>query len=231
MESSNLIIGVDFTISNTSAGKKTFHGLSLHSTENPELQNPYQEVIEIIGKTLQVFDDDNLIPVFGFGDRTTGGNSVFPFKPDGSYCKGFEEVLQEYSRVVSTVSLGSPTSFAPLINEAIKIVKEQDSYHILIIIADGQITPGEWEEATTRSIIEASKYPLSIITVGVGDGPWEQMENYDDKLENRKFDNFQFVDFAKIMERAENREVTFSIAALQEIPEQYTFIKQAYLNK
>jgi len=58
-----------------------------------------------------------------------------------------------------------------------------------------------------------------------------KMENYDDKLERRKFDNFQFVNFAKIMERAENREVTFSINALQEIPEQYAFIKRAYFNK
>jgi len=222
---------VDFTISNQSAGKRTFQGLSLHAL-NTGLVNPYQEVIEIMGKTLQVFDDDNLIPVYGFGDRVTGGTAVFPFKSNViSPCKGFEEVLQEYEKVVSNVSLGSPTSFAPLIREAIKIVKEEDSYHILIIIADGQITPGECEAETTKAIIEASNYPLSIITVGVGDGPWDQMETYDDKLENRKFDNFQFVDFAKIMERAENREVTFSIAALQEIPEQYTFIKNEYLNK
>ena len=45
--------------------------------------------------------------------------------------------------------------------------------------------------------------------VGVGDGPWDLMEEFDDKLPQRKFDNFQFVPMVSTMARAENREVTF----------------------
>ena len=52
------------------------------------------------------------------------------------------------------------------------------------------------------------------------------MKEFDDGLPARKFDNFQFVPFNKTMERAENREVTFSVNALQEIPEQYQAIKR-----
>lgn len=50
----------------TKLGMRSFNGRSLHSVG--ELQNPYEQAISIIGKTLAAFDEDNLIPCFGFGD-------------------------------------------------------------------------------------------------------------------------------------------------------------------
>ena len=229
LEDCNLIIGIDFTASNEWQGRKTFDHRSLHYVgKNNKRTNPYQKVIGAIAETLSSFDSDNLIPVFGFGDKATKDTSVFPFYENGMPCAGFDDVLRRYNDVVQTVDLSGPTSFAPIIRKAIEIAKSKGSYHILLIIADGQVT--EEQEASTRdAIVEASLYPLSIILVGVGDGPWDMMSEYDEKLPTRKFDNFQFVDYHKVTKRTKNPGAAFALHALMEIPDQYQLIKSAGL--
>lgn len=224
LESSNLIVGIDFTKSNEWTGQRTFGGKPLH-TINPAILNPYQTVISVLGKTLEPFDEDKQIPAFGFGDSTTTDKYVFPFLPDRP-CNGFQEVLSRYNELTPHLQLAGPTSFAPIIKEAISLVKRTGSYHILVIVADGQVTN---EKDTINAIVEASRYPLSIILVGVGDGPWEKMNEFDDGLPQRKFDNFQFVNFDDIMRKHDGDEVKFALAALMEIPDQYKEIRRLNL--
>jgi E3 ubiquitin-protein ligase RGLG len=191
-----------------------------------------QQVIDIMGRTLEVFDDDHLvrywtlplsissnsefltkffdflkIPAFGFGDERSGGTSVTPFFSDRP-CNGFQEVLTRYSELTPQIKLAAPTTFAPLIKETIKIVKKTKEYHILLIIADGEVSTSELE-STAAAIVEASSYPISIIMVGVGDGPWEAMEEFDDGLPERKFDNFQFVNFHECLIKYDGLDVAF----------------------
>lgn len=232
LESSNLILGIDFTKSNEWTGKHSFNRRSLHAIGNTH--NPYEQAISIIGRTLSPFDEDNLIPCFGFGDATTHDQYVFSFYPDHRPCNGFEEALARYKEILPFLNLSGPTSFAPVIDAAIDIVEKSNfQYHVLVIIADGQVTrsvdtpPGRFspqEQATINSIVTASEYPLSIILVGVGDGPWDAMKEFDDHIPQRAFDNFQFVNFTNIMSghsNMEKRETAFALGALMEIPLQY----------
>nr|KAG5692064.1 hypothetical protein BaRGS_021496 [Batillaria attramentaria] len=76
------------------------------------------------------------------------------------------------------------------------IVTQTKSYHILVIVADGQVTS---ERATTEAIVDASNYPLSII---------------------------MFVNFSAVTAEARNPQAAFAMHALMEIPEQYKAIKR-----
>ncbi|KAG1363790.1 hypothetical protein COCNU_11G006170 [Cocos nucifera] len=265
LESSNLIVGIDFTKSNEWTGRVSFNRRCLHDIGHTP--NPYEQAISIIGRTLSAFDEDNLIPCFGFGDASTHDQEVFSFYPDNQPCNGFEEALQRYRELVPHLRLAGlydalidvlyfcqpymgysevpiwsqlwtfltgPTSFAPMIETAIGIVDHSGGqYHVLLIIADGQVTRSvdtiygqlsSQERDTVNAIVKASDYPLSIVLVGVGDGPWDMMREFDDNIPSRAFDNFQFVNFTEIMGRniaISKKETEFALAALMEIPSQY----------
>jgi E3 ubiquitin-protein ligase RGLG len=232
LESSNLIVGIDFTKSNEWTGAKSYNKRSLHHIG--ESLNPYEQAISIIGKTLAAFDEDNMIPCYGFGDASTHDQEVFSFYPDDKFCNGFEEVLSRYRGIVPHLRLAGPTSFAPVIEMAMTIVEQTGGqYHVLVIIADGQVTRSvdtergqlsPQERRTVEAIVQASKFPLSIILVGVGDGPWDMMKEFDDNIPARAFDNFQFVNFTEIMSKnvpLSRKETEFALSALMEIPSQY----------
>ncbi|KAJ7529821.1 hypothetical protein O6H91_15G067800 [Diphasiastrum complanatum] len=232
LESSNLIVGIDFTKSNEWTGKHSFNGRSLHAIG--DISNPYEQAISIIGRTLSPFDEDNLIPCFGFGDASTHDERVFSFHPNHRPCLGFTEALERYRAIAPHVKLSGPTSFAPVIDAATNIVDESGGqYHVLVIIADGQVTRSidttagrlsPQERSTMDAIVTASNYALSIVLVGVGDGPWDMMKQFDDNLPARGFDNFQFVNFSEIMAKQmpeAQKEALFVLSALMEIPSQY----------
>ena len=259
LESSNLIIGIDYTKSNDFNGKFTFGGKSLHHLDSTR-KNPYQQVIEILGRTLADFDEDQKIPTYGFGDSKTKNHSVFPlagavtlppnpqssnsFAPSAPPADSFyppvpgqtesisypipytfKEVISQYNEVTPLLIFSGPTSFSPLIRQAVRVVKGEDfvacssansmsyEYHILVIIADGQVID---VDETRDAIVEASNYPLSIVMVGVGDGPWDMMEQFDDDLPARRFDNFQFVNFHTSLQ-SKYPEPNFALRALMEI--------------
>ena len=97
-----------------------------------------------------------------------------PTRPHHVYPQGVEDMLKRYRQLNARgVTLSGPTSFAPVIRESIDIVNASGGqFHILLIIADGQVSDAlDCKRETVRAIIEASDVPLSIVVVGVGDGP------------------------------------------------------------
>lgn len=232
LESSELIVGIDFTKSNLYNGANTFNSKSLHFLSD-DVHNPYEVVLQNICTTLAAFDDDNQIPCYGFGDVTSRNTKVFSFLDNEESCNGLESVKAVYRQLAQIVSLAGPTSFAPIIRKSIQIVAQHEfRYHVLLIIADGQVTDGDLTD-TKNAIVEASNFAISIIMVGVGDGPWEMMQTFDDELPKRRFDNFQFVCLTEALKECRKTNVPidigFALQALQEIPEQYQLIRRLNL--
>jgi len=223
LEASQLIIGIDMSYSNTSTGRNSY-GRSLHDIS---VETPYESFIKIIGPILSDFDDDNIIPLYRFGDEETTDKVVLPFSRDGKLeCHGWEEVVDVYRNNVQGIRMSGPTTMAPMIREAIRLIKDSKEYHILIILTDGGISDPKLD---AKAVVEASNYPLSIIAVGIGDGPFGVLEEFDDKLPSRKFDNFQFTNFTELQRRFAREECPDLLVAcnvLQEIPSQYKYIKQ-----
>ncbi|XP_010248244.1 PREDICTED: E3 ubiquitin-protein ligase RGLG2-like isoform X2 [Nelumbo nucifera] len=97
------------------------------------------------------------------------------------------------------------------------VEKSGGQYHVLLIITDGQVPSGHpQKKMTLNTIARASTYPLFVILIGVGDGPWNMMKEFaKKKIPDRVVDNIQFVNFTEIMSsNNHNKEIEFAQAAL-----------------
>ncbi|CAM9437747.1 unnamed protein product [Discosporangium mesarthrocarpum] len=214
MESASVVIGVDFTRSNEWRGARTFGGKCMHDTRGPK-KNPYEEVLYAVGHALAPVNRSGQIWCYGFGDEVSRDKSVFGFMPNDSPCDGLDQARGKEG-IAGAVTLSGPTSFAPIIRKALDLVEDSGGlYHCLVIIADGEVTK---EGETAKAIVEASSFPLSIIMVGIGDGPWDRAREFDNHLPKRKFDNFRFIDHQSMKKKTPEG---VALAALAEVPTQY----------
>lgn len=152
----------------------------------------------------------------------------------GSIGGGGRTLLECYARISPRVKLGGPTTFAPIIRHACEVVRRKGcDYHILLILTDGAITrpdstpageASQWERDTAEAIAYARAFPLSIVAVGVGPGPWDLMRNFDDHIHQAgQRDNFQFC-WLEECERnngARPPGELFVVSALNELPRQF----------
>ena len=79
LKSAQLMVGIDFTLSNSWNGKQSFGGHCLHDvvTGHP---NPYMEALRYVTTALKDFGNEQYIPAYGFGDARTKQHSIFSFQ-------------------------------------------------------------------------------------------------------------------------------------------------------
>lgn len=219
----DLIIGIDFTSSNRNPSSPD----SLHYIKDSCL-NSYQSALYTVGQLLLNYDSDKRIPMYGFGAAI--GNKVrhcFPlnFNENDPSVNGLDGLMSAYSNALSQIHLSSPTKLAPLIRNAVNIAhstilsQNKQKYFILLILTDGIVN--DIDEAI-EWIVEGSKYPLSIVIVGIGDDDFSSMEVLDadiKPLTNKKGEKMmrdivQFVNFNKFKDDLD----ALNIEVLEEIP-------------
>lgn len=176
----NLTFAVDFTASNL----LPLNNNSLHYINpDPNIKNEYQLAINLLGKCLKDYDSDNRYAVFGFGGipewiGVTSHSFALNQNENDPYVIGYEGILEAYKQSLTKVKLDGPTIFNEILRAQFQIMRDYDqkTYHILVIITDGEYHD---VEETTRSIVNAADSPLSIIIVGVGWADFDKLEALD----------------------------------------------------
>ncbi|XP_048877683.1 copine-3-like isoform X2 [Brienomyrus brachyistius] len=178
----NFTVGIDFTGSNGDPRSPN----SLHYMSQDGL-NQYLSAIWSVGMVVQDYDTDKFFPAFGFGAQVPPNYQVsheFPlnFNPSSPYCQGIQGIVEAYRAALPQVRLYGPTNFSPIINHVARIASDAaqqrnaSQYFVLLIITDGEITD---LDQTRQAIVSASRLPMSIIIIGVGEADFKAMEFLD----------------------------------------------------
>lgn len=164
-------IAIDFTASNLDPKIPA----SLHNLSG---QNSYQNALYSVGTILAAYDVEKMFCMFGFGASIQNVVHHDFFIADSPWVYGVEGALDAYRKCLDRVVLSGPTLFAPVISRFTDLVsKTKGMYHVFMIITDGAICD---MNETKAAILEASKYPISIVIVGVGNADFKSMQELDD---------------------------------------------------
>nr|XP_046165738.1 copine-3-like isoform X2 [Oncorhynchus gorbuscha] len=178
----NFTVGIDFTGSNGDPrSPQSLHYLS------PDGLNQYLSATWSVGLVVQDYDTDKLFPAFGFGaqvppDFKVSHEFALNFNPSNPYCQGVQGIVEAYRMALPQVKLYGPTNFSPIINHVAGIASgaaqqnNASQYFVLLIITDGEITD---LDQTRDAIVRASRLPMSIIIIGVGEADFKAMELLD----------------------------------------------------
>lgn len=227
----NFTVGIDFTGSNGDpADPRSLHHIS------PDAPNQYMQAIQAVGTVCQDYDTDKFFPALGFGAKIPPNMELshefaVNFNFQNPFCAGVAGILEAYQNCIRQVQLWGPTNIAPIINhvtrfartaQAEESTKGAAAYFILLLLTDGVVTD---MAETVEAIVEASRLPMSLIIVGIGNADFKNMDFLDGddgvltsksgKVSQR--DIVQFVPFNKFV-RSSMPELARHVLA--EVPQQ-----------
>ncbi len=169
-------VAIDFTSSNLDPHNPD----SLHTVKIEN--NKYCKAINSCGEILSNYDRYQIFQVFGFGGVPKNGEEVshcfnLNNKKNDAGIKGLDQVINAYKESINTVEFVGPTYFHLIIKNLIEVVKKTTKkdfvYHVFLILTDGKV---EDMNETLDILVEASKLPISIIIVGIGNGDFGKMD-------------------------------------------------------
>jgi len=218
----SLAVAIDFTASN---GDPRVPGTPhyFHNTGDKQW-NDYEKAIFAVGSILAKYDYDNKFPVWGFGAKYN--DKVRHCFQCGTEVEveGVQGIMDAYRGVFRTpLRMSFPTQFTEVIRTATgyaqheqEVAREDDhlSYTILLILTAGNV---EDVKETKKHLIAASKEPLSVVILGIGDADFSGMEfldSFDAEIESGR-------DITKFVQFNDYKSYTaLTEAVLDEIPDQ-----------
>ncbi|RUS24089.1 Copine-domain-containing protein [Jimgerdemannia flammicorona] len=225
------------------AGVDVSHCFPLNMNwENPELSSindiitTYRELVRPIPNKMEPAKE-------GVLDAPEGAspNCAVPVRPNlqFSHPTKFFHVIDEVGRRIrESLEAQAALAWRPLMeSDAVPSPQRDYCYHkhsILLIITDGQISDFNETFDEIKSI--SRDLPLSIVIVGVGNGPFDQMRLLDaddavkDRLAHGWHDIVQFVEFQKYARLGGRvaRQVLLAQEVLAEIPGQFLRYVQSH---
>jgi len=94
---------------------------------------------------------------------------------------GVDGVMEAYQGAFADIALSGPTLLKPLVEFSMNKAKEdrtsgKNAYTILLVVCDGTLTDmGQ----SINALVEASREPLSVVLVGVGNADFKDMDKLD----------------------------------------------------
>ena len=176
-----------------------------------------------------------MVPVFGFGAKprfptmnSTSCCHCFPLTANWQDTEvlGLSGIYSLYNQALQNIVFSGPTFFAPCFRKVVEdtkmeMAKNPDNYTFFMLLTDGMLHD---MQQTIDVLVEASRLPISIVIVGIGNEDFTNMHLLDDAEvvssngERPSRDVLQFVE----MQKCGNDMEVLTEEVLKEIPDQIT---------